>query len=294
MTKQVTTNDPVTGAALRIAYDGIIEAVDDVRSKQVACRKNKGEYEYMSASWGGEWFDYKSASWLDRALEGGERKTLDRIAKMQERIEAESPAFTSEKVSRHRVRRRLMGDEMNVGLFVAREGRDPFVWEGMVRENTPRRVIRIGVEIGVLGSRTADDLLPRGAAACALVGWLEANGYAVEVIGVWCSEDIFARRGKARGIATVVVKASDVPMNEGTLATACCEIAFARGVLLTARVMNAPEEVAFTLGRTSALTKEEAQALALDVTIDSDVLTEARAVEWLTKTVERLSTTDAE
>jgi hypothetical protein len=281
----ITDNDSETGCTLRMEWDSVSEAVDGLTS-QVRRASNTRMSSEAGEWWGSSMADNRTRSWFDHALANGDSDTLDRIDALRARIESSSPTFQREQKRRTRRRGLADGDEMDADRFLAR---NPMLWEKMERVPRSSRTITIACEVGALGGVRREQTLPRGAAVVALADWLSRSGYSVEIKAVWHSSGIYARDDSATGIGIITVKPARAPLDVAAIATSCCEIAFARCVLLRSRIIHAARRVSSGLGSTCPVPECALKALGIDVTAPSSILSEQAAIDWLEATVAKLA-----
>jgi uncharacterized OsmC-like protein len=285
MNARITENDVETGCTLRMEWDSVsaaVDAVDSLRPLSV----NAALFLDSAQWWGDDMCDHRSRAWLETALTSGDVDTLAAIEALRSKLTASNPEFARAASRRVRRRGQEWGEDIDSARFLAR---NPECWDRMDRDRRPSRTITIGVEIGVLGCRVRSELLLRGAAVVALADWFVAEGYGVEIKAIWHSVAIYAGNEAASGLGVVTVKPARAPLDVGSIATACCEIAFARGVLLRSRIAHATRVVPVTLGRTAACSERILTALGVDISADSDILTEADAAKWLDTAVQRFA-----
>jgi len=279
-------NDEDTGCTLRMEWDSVSEAVDGLDDAQPRNERNKAHLGESAEWWGSHMCDRRDRSWLTSALEHGDADTLRSVEEMRERITASSPAFARSTPRRTRKRAQEWGDEIDSDRYLRR---DVECWDRMERTPRPSKTITIAVEVGVLGGVCREEMLPRGAAVVALADWLVREGYSVEIKAIWHSQDIYAHEAGASGLGVITVKPARAPLDTTAIATASCEIAFARGVLLRSRIMHAAKVVPGSLGRTTRCNDRILKALGVDVSANSDILTMEAAQRWLEAAVARIS-----
>lgn len=271
-------NDEETGCTLRMDWDSVADAIDGLDNAAPRAKSNRDALTESGAWWGGRMCDKRDRAWLTTALERGDSDTLAAVETMRERITATSPAFAKNTPRRARKRAQECGDEIDSDRFMRR---DSECWDRMERTARPSKSIVLAVEVGVLGGVDRDELLPRGAAIVAFADWLVKEGYSVEIRAIWHSVSIYNNESESSGIGTIIVKPARAPLDVAAIATSCCEIAFARGVLLRSRIMHAKRRVSGGLGRTTAVPAHVLKALGVDVSASSDILTQRAAEEWL-------------
>lgn len=277
---RIIDHDQDTGSTLRTDFDGVSETVDYVDSGKVRCTANRPGWEKYSFDGSPSDMDKRDRAWLDSAIQHGDSETLDAIARVRERIESGTPIFSRSLPRRVRLRDQDFGDNMIPDRFLARK-----------------------------------DLMPRGAAICAIADWLTQQGYSVQITAVWYSTNMYrtgkltrivpkGSRGKGylsdRGsddesaLISMLVKPAQVPLDVASVATACCEIAFARAVMLRSRFISAARPVVDFIGKATVLPTHKRIALGLDVTIPANIMTEEQAIAWLNSTVAVLTGTAPE
>lgn len=278
--------DNENGLALQVHYDGVGEAFD-LAHDAPRCADNFATLNSDYGAWGGTWADRRSKAWMNGALRSADADTMRSIDEMRERISAAIPSLKNPAPRRTRVRRQEVGDEINGDRFLARSTE---CWDRMTRTAKPTRTIKIAVEYSVHCGQRRDELLPRGAALCALAQWLVQNGYSVEIHGVWFVSGFYASRySSSNALSTVVVKPSRTPLDMGALATALCEIAYARKVTLTGMVVKAAEEVSGGWGRPERLPEATKRELGYEITVGTNINSAEDAAKWLSATVAKLT-----
>ena len=115
---------------------------------------------------------------------------------------------------RRRIRRGLdYGDDIDAGRYARR---DPCCWSAVVREQAPKPVVTIGVNVTVHYKRMPHELLYRGAAAAALADCLTDAGYSVEILAFQVVDELSA--GTPRLVQKVTVKAPDAALDISAVA----------------------------------------------------------------------------
>jgi hypothetical protein len=166
------------------------------------------------------------------------------------------------------------GDELDPDRWVNRE---PNAWDRNVREPQPRRTVTIGCNLTVSAHRRPEELLYRGAAACALADILSERGVNVGIIGFSCEDEPTNAVGKA--VMKYVVKDPTMPMDLSACAFAMCEIAFFRIVSAIGEIRHLPGRMNGHLGFPQPLPAADRQGL--DYLIEVNCTTRESAVSWL-------------
>lgn len=181
---------------------------------------------------------------------------------------------------RRKVRRGLdYGDELNVDRWLAR---DPYSWERVEKSPEPRRTLTIGCNVSVHYLVTPEQLLYRGAAAVALADYLTQQGCNVGITLFKVSDE--PTNLVRQGIVRCDLKAPDMPLDLSAVTFALCEIAFYRCAIVFAGARRWPGTLAKGLGAPVTLPAQD--RAAVDFLIDSDVLGEDAALNWLRKHME--------
>lgn len=171
-------------------------------------------------------------------------------------------------------RGREWGDDIDVDRYV---NRDPFMWDRCEREPRPSRTVNIGVNL-VCGCRLKPEhLLYRGAAALALADVLTTKGYNVGITAF--TSTVAPASGVELAVNRYTIKRPDMPLDLGALAMSLCEIAFYRLVCVCGHARHFRSAIAAGNGFVRKLPGRD--AAEVDYLIDSDVVTERRAIEWL-------------
>ena len=213
---------------------------------------------------GGATFE-RVAAWLRDA----KPELVGALQKMRARIEAEVEEPTRK---RRRVRRRLEdGEELDPQAWVERRTDG---WSDIESTRSPRHLVSVAVNAAVNSNRRPEDLLWRGAAACAVADVLTSRGYSVAV------DLVVAVNNPANEVDglmfTVPVKPADSPLDVGTVATSLADIGFFRLVCINLIGQCSPGKVTPGFGRAATIAR--LSGVRYDVLLDADVFSEDGAV----------------
>lgn len=218
---------------------------------------------------------------IKAGLEDCSRHLIDTIDAMRDRIgDRVAPP-----VAKRRKRVSGLDEGSDIDVFKWRAGDHETAWSDRRKVRREARVARVAVNVACLSSRRPQDLLYRGAAAAAIADVLTAQGVAVEIVAVSCTGGML-RGGYDQHIVTVRVKGTHEPLNMSAVAFSLCEIGFFRGVIIPARCRMETRAVCSTFGGTINMPiflRDE-----FDCVIDSDVLTEADAVQAAEAFIEKV------
>jgi hypothetical protein len=263
------------GRIRRHEYTGVGHAVDIAvsgDSRTEAGRKIGDKLSTMSTSWTG----YKSA----RDNREADIETLATIRQIRDRIERQLD------LPQQTVRRRRHGLDSGAELDpIAWVQRDPYGWTDTLREPQTKRVIRIGVNLVLSSFMGQSYVLYRGACAVALADILSSQGIDVELVAFKASSD--ADGAGQTDVQSVVVKASDQPLNLAACATCFCSLSFVRTVLLAGQARMCPLPPHSSMGSPTNLPEEDRKGF--DVIIDQDVQTYDGAVTRVLEEVRKAS-----
>jgi hypothetical protein len=200
------------------------------------------------------------------------QRLLDAVDRMRGQLIGEVAAPTA---PRRKVRRgQEWGEELDVDRYLSR---DPSPWDRNVRERQPRRTVTIGCNLTVNAGVRPEELLYRGAAALALADVLTGRGVNV---GIVAFDSVLSPTDLVRnGVIRYTLKDPLMPLDLGAITFALCEIAFFRVVGAVGGSRHWPGRLNESLGAAAPL--PGADRADLDYLVDTDVLGEERAVEWL-------------
>jgi len=166
------------------------------------------------------------------------------------------------------------GESMDADRYLAR---DPMAWDRSVRVETPRRTITIGVNLSVNCDVNGDEMMWRGAAALALADILQTRGFNVEIVA------FSSTRGPTdkvrQSVMKYLLKDSTMPLDIGAITFALCEIAWFRVVGAVGGIRHLPGKASSGLGSAAILPTADCESL--DFLVDTNVLGEERATEWV-------------
>lgn len=214
------------------------------------------------------WSEHTNAKDVLAMLSAPPMEIVRVVEELRERIEA----FIDVPTQATRKRRHGLdsGDELDPIAWVQR---DPFGWSDSIRERKPKRVIRIAVNLSISAFRRQADLVYRGAAAVALADILSSLGHDVELVAFnHCS-----RFSEQDMLGSVVLKASDQPMNISAVSIGLAHISYFRTVMLPALVRSSTKNVRSSLGQPCSLPMEARRGF--DVVVDQDVFTIEQAID---------------
>ena len=259
----------------RYEFAGVGEAVRDALD-DFAQNDSNAEWlrERLGRALGGadEWTDRMTRARFLRELSAPSRDLLEAVDRLREQLVG---AVTAPAAPRRKVRRgQEWGEELDVDRW---QVRDLAPWERIVREVQPRRTVTIGVNLSVNCHVRREEMLWRGAAALALADVLTSRGVNVGIVAF----DSVLRPTEVvgRGVIRYTLKDPLMPLDLGSVTFATCEVAWFRVVGAVGGTRHWPGRLHESLG--SAAPLPEADRAGLDYVVDTDVLGEDRAVEWL-------------
>ena len=229
---------------------------------------------------GGKWANRQTAASLQKLVHEPDARLLAAIEAMREKLADE---IKLPDAPRRRMRHgRADGDELDADRWLHRI---PEAWDRCERVPQPRRTLEIFINLSVSCRQTPEELLYRGAAACALADLLSAQGRNVGICGFLVSDGM--SRDSRKIIAKLRLKDPAMPLDMAAVATAACEIGFLRMAMMHATARHVPGELADAFGHPARL--PDADADAADFVIGSEVRSKEAAVNWLRKAAERLA-----
>jgi len=260
----------------RFAWDSVSELVADAlsdRAQSEEARRFIRDGVHREHA-GDRWANRHTVATLRKAVSDPSAKLLSAIDEMRGHLVDDLALPTA---PRRRVRRGLeSGDEMDPDRWLVR---NPYCWEQSQREPQPRRTVTIGVNVTVYWAQEPEELLYRGAAACALADVLTARGLNVRILGLSVGSDCSSRVRKL--VTTVELKRGDMPLDMAALATAVCDIGFFRMIVMPAEFRHLPGAVDHGLGTRGNQALPQADRRGIDYLIESDVTSREAAVKWL-------------
>ncbi len=263
MTKLPTRHLDDNGVA-RYEFGSITECVECAYSDELrdpVNRKLAGSYPEKGRE---KFFNYQNRDTLMAALDKTPRHLLNAVADVKERIESriEMP------VAPRRKRKYGMdqGDELSLDAWVQR---NPEGWTDMVRENKPKHVVRIGINVAIMCTKKPKDLLYRGAAAAALADIVTTKGYSAEVTVFDARVGLTYKEPKHLQIITA--KPANAPLDLGAIAVAASEIGFFRVIHLINACRLAEGQVNDDQGQVSSIFEEYRRGY--DAILDGNVFT---------------------
>lgn len=266
---------------LEVHWGSVSEAVEDSLKMQAKTACSENQHHVDNNEWGSHWVDKRSAEWMTERLQSPDPGTMTKVLQFRDRLNNSNPELVNTARRRRRVRNLEHGAEFNTSRYV--EGAE-LCFEEMRKVSRPARVARIGIDytISCMGQR--EDLLPRGAALMALCDWLCANGYSVELVGMWYVKAFKGSEGRDNpkySWCTVVMKQSSTPFDLGSLVTSACEIAFVRKIALCGMVAHAPWAVQSGYGQCKGMPEKQQIAMGYDALMPQEIDNEAAANDWL-------------
>jgi len=260
------------GGTLQIEFGSVVEAVSDLLVDHARNEFNRKRIADGLARWsGGAWIEHRTPAGLGELLKHPDGRILDAV----ERMKGEILSDVMPTETRRRRRRGVdSGDEIDVDRYLARV---PEMWERTERQSTPKRTVWIGLNAWVHSKQRSPDLLWRGAAIAALAERLAVAGYSVGIVWFWCARDFSTVID--RSIERILLKSPDAPLDIAAVATACCDIGFARFVGLAGGARHVPGQVSACFGYTASCPARHRSDI--DYFIDVDVTTRDGAVAWL-------------
>jgi hypothetical protein len=173
------------------------------------------------------------------------------------------------------------GDDLDLDRWASR---DPLPWDRVDRARDGSRTLTIGCNVSAPHQARACDLLYRGAAALALADLLAEAGCSVGLALFACS--LRPSSGVAEGVVRCEMKEPGMPLDVAAVAFAVCEVAFYRCIVVCAAARRWPGLLTPGLGQPAPL--PAADRVGVDFLVDTDVLGERAAVEWLRRQAPRL------
>ena len=210
------------------------------------------------------------------------REVINRIDAIRRRLEG-SPVFARQENKRRRRRGLDTGDTINLDRYVRR---DWMMWEKMERTPRERRTVTIAVYIAANAGESHESLACRGASSLALAEWLSRNGYNVRILAVWFIKKSYSNGDNHCG--TIEVKAPNMPMDAGAIATACCELDFVRTKVFASWTRHANGKIKDGLGQAKAIPKKVADDFGIDFIANHSINNIHSAQQWLERTVAEL------
>ena len=219
-----------------------------------------------------EWTNYMTRERFLRELSDPSRDLLEAVDRLREQLVG---AVTAPGAPRRKVRRgQEWGEELDVDRWLVR---DLAPWERIVREVQPRRTVTIGCNLSVNANVKREELLYRGAAALALADVLISRGVNVSIVAF--DSVLRPTQVVGRGVIRYTLKDPLMPLDLGAVTFAMCEVAWFRVVGAVGGTRHWPGKLHESLGSAEPL--PAADRAGLDYVVDTDVLGEDRAVEWL-------------
>lgn len=210
-----------------------------------------------------QWTNNVGAAEVRRYLEQPKEDLVRAVDRMRERLSGLTDSPTRE---RRKLRRnREDGIELDP---LAVEQRRLDCWTEVDHVRVPRHYVRVAINVTMVWNMTADMLLWRGAAACAIADLLSQSGHSVELVG-FVAVDSLTEQCRSL-LLRVPIKPADAPLDLATVALSLCEIGFFRVVLMPCLGRVTPGAVQPGFGSVRGLTPEEREGF--DVVLDAGVL----------------------
>lgn len=273
-----------------VHFNSVADAVDYRLSGTAPVNESNAGLISCEFNWSGsfvtrEWLDNRDETWLRRQAQQASPDVLDVINSFVGEVSTFMPDMKTQQKRRRRLRGEAFGEEIDADKFLART---PEMWERTVRVAQPSRTITIGVEWSISAGQRRHDLLYRGAAAAALADWLSRNGYSVGISAVFRADrqDI---TNKGANIASLNIKSPNMPLDIGSCATAMCEVAFVRGVMLYATMNNTRGRVGGSMGCPKPLSAEQKTLFGFDVMVPMGITSEEAALKFVREQAAQIS-----
>ena len=260
----------------RYEFNSVSDAVRDALDDYA---QNAGTQEFLrerlkhALSGKDSWANRFTESKLLRELSSPSAHLLEAVDRMRERLigEVDTPSMP-----RRRVRRgQEFGEELDSDRYLA-HSLSP--WDRNVRDHQSRRTVTIGCNLSINAGAKPEQLLYRGAAALALADLLTSRGVNVGIVLFDSRKD--PTRSIGRSVIRHNVKDPLMPLDLSAVAFSMCEIAFFRVVCALGGMRHMPGVMNESLGYAASLPGPD--AAGLDYLIESDVLSEEAATQWLT------------
>jgi len=257
----------------RFQWDSVGDAVADAFADRAQSEESRADLaRRIQDAEGGKWANHHTKESMRKAVGNPRPASLKAIDEMREALADE---LVTPVVPRRRVRHgREDGDELDPDRWLIRE---PMAWGRSEREPRNRLTVTIGLNLSVHAFQKPDELLFRGAAACALADLLTVRGLNVAIVGFLAVSDMSRQCGKI--VSKVELKSSEMPLDLGAIATAACDIGFLRLVMAYGTARHALGKLDECLGRPISL--PPADRNGLDYVIDNDVTSQEAALKWL-------------
>ena len=251
--------------------EAVLDALDDYAQNDDASEKIRSRMEY-ALSGRDNWSNRFTRKRFMVELAQPRRELLDAVDAMREQLIGEIAAPTT---PRRKVRRgQEWGEELDVDRWLSREIAP---WERNIRQSQPRHTVTIGCNLAVNAHVKPYQLLYRGAAALALADILTSRGVNV---AIHLFDSVEAPTSIVdKGVIRYVVKDHLMPLDVSAVAFAMCEIAFFRVVGALGGSRHFPGLLNEGLGR--AMPLPHSDRAGMDFLIDSDVIGQDEAAEWL-------------
>lgn len=257
----------------RCGWESVADLVADAFSDRAQSEANREDIaRRIAGAEGGRWANHHTVASIKAAVGSPSKKLLGAIDAMRESLadDVHLPVVPRRKV-RHG---RDEGDALDPDRWLIRE---PMAWDRCERELRSRTNVGIGINLSVHAGQKPDELLYRGAAACALADLLAARGLNVRIIGFLVVESMSAECPQL--VSQVELKAPDMPLDMATIATAACDIGFFRLVMVYATARHASGKLDRALGTPAGLPAGDRRGL--DFIVNHDVCSRDSAAEWL-------------
>jgi len=272
----VTAYPPATrceDGIYRHGWESVAELVADAFTDRAQSDANREDVARRIANnEGSRWANHHTVASVTAAVGSPSKKLLGAIDAMRESL---ADDVILPVVPRRKMRHgRDEGDELDPDRWLIRE---PFAWDRCEREMRSRNSVGIGINLSVHAGQKPEELLYRGAAACALADLLAARRLNVRITGFLVVHNMSA--GCPELVSQVELKSSDMPLDMAAIATAACDIGFFRLVMVYATARHASGRLDGALGAPAAL--PDADRRGLDFIINHDVCSRDSAADWL-------------
>lgn len=166
------------------------------------------------------------------------------------------------------------------------------LWERQERIGKPARLITLGTEIVATCGQTREEVLWRGISMCVLAEWLTTHGYNVGLNAVSRCVGLYESDSQRAGVSlfNIELKSPIQPLDLGSLLNVTSEIGWGRIALLRAKILWAKNKVNNGLGYKGVdLYDYERDALGINFTVPTSVVSRTLAIEWIGKTINKIS-----
>jgi len=265
----------------RYEWESVSDLVDDAFCDRATAEATRADIaRRISNNEGGKWANHHTVASIKAAVGKPAKKLIDAIDAMRQSLadDAALPVIPRRKI-RHG---REDGQELDPDRWLVRE---PMAWDRSEREPRPRNCIAIGVNMSVHAGQKPEELLYRGAAACALADMLTTRGMNVAITGFLVVHKMSEGCGDL--VSKVELKSSNMPLDMAGLATSACDIGFFRLVMVYATARHTTGHLDGALGYPAGL--PDADRKGFDFVLENTVRSKADAEEWLQENVRAMN-----